>query len=133
MPETSQSRRTGEMGLLIGVCILALMIAHVIWLDRGSAEQTPDHDPAMRPAAIFVRHQGLVDLAPFRCRDIARDGFIRRVCYDEGRAEMIVSLNGTHYAHCGIPARVVEDLMAADSMRRYYGAQVRGRYDCRAS
>src|SRR5262245_61096462 len=107
MPDISRSRHTGQMGLAIGASILVLMIAHSLWLDAGSAEQTAGHDPANRPAAVFVRHHGLVDLAPFRCRDITRDGFIRRVCYDERRAEMLISLNGTHYAHCGIPARVV--------------------------
>ena len=130
MPDTSQARRFAIMGTLIGGGILALTIAHAAWIGSGSAPAA--HNPAAtrRPAALFVRFRGLVDLSSFDCRDITRDGFIRQVCHDVRRAEMIVSLNGTHYAHCRVPAGVVDGLMSADSMRRYYGAQVKGRYGC---
>jgi hypothetical protein len=130
MPDTSQSRRFAIMGALVGGGLLALTIVHSTWIGSGSATTADDPATSQRPAAVFVRFRGLVDVSSFDCRDITRDGFIRQVCHDGRRNEMIISLNGTHYAHCAIPASVVDGLMAASSMRRYYGAQVKGRYGC---
>lgn len=44
---------------------------------------------------------------------------------------MLVSLNGTYYHYCEIPARVVNALLDAPSMGRYYNAAIKGNYDCR--
>jgi KTSC domain len=49
--------------------------------------------------------------------------FIRRVCFDKANSYMVISLNGTYYYYCSIPASTVDSLMGADSMGRFFNAQ----------
>jgi hypothetical protein len=80
---------------------------------------------------VHVKYRGPVDLAPFACTDVTRSSFIRRVCFDKTKSYMIISLDGTYYHYCSIPSNTVDALLEADSMGRFFNAEVKGRYDCR--
>lgn len=80
---------------------------------------------------VNVKYRGPADLASFSCESVARSNVIQRICFSPTKAEMIISLNGTYYAYCGIPAATVDALKAANSAGRFYNAQVKGRYGCR--
>lgn len=80
---------------------------------------------------VSVKYGGKVDLTPFHCESITRSSFINRLCYDSQEGYVIVSLNGTYYHYCEVPAGVVNEWRQADSMGRYYNAHVKGRFDCR--
>src|SRR5262245_871356 len=81
--------------------------------------------------SVDVKYRGPLDLAPFACTDVTRSSFIRRVCFDEAKSYMVISLNGTYYHYCGIPTTTVEALRDAESMGRFFNEQVKGRFDCR--
>src|SRR4030088_2915955 len=80
---------------------------------------------------VDVKYRGPLDLAPFPCTDGTGSSFIRRICFDKAKSNMVISLNGTYYHYCSIPASTVEALMDANSMGRFFNAQVKGHYDCR--
>lgn len=80
---------------------------------------------------VYVKYRGSVDLAPFKCEWISRSSVVNRLCYDSREQYVIVNLTGTYYHYCEVPAGVVENWRNADSMGRYYNAQVKGHYDCR--
>jgi hypothetical protein len=44
---------------------------------------------------------------------------------------MLINLNGTYYHYCQIDADTVAALKTADSMGRYFNAEVKGHFDCR--
>jgi KTSC domain len=72
-----------------------------------------------------------VSLAPFKCDAITRSSFIERVCYDRSNSYMVIDLSGTWYHYCEIDADTVSNLMAADSMGRFYNQSIKERFDCR--
>jgi hypothetical protein len=80
---------------------------------------------------VFVKYRGVVDLKPFRCESVSRSSFVNRVCYDRPKQYMLISLNGTYYHYCRIESSTVARLLQADSMGRYYNANIKGRFDCR--
>lgn len=83
--------------------------------------------------SVDVKYRGLVDLKPFQCTEVARSSFIKRVCYDGPNQYMLINLNGTYYHYCQIDGGTVDSLLNADSMGRYFNAQVKGRFDCRVN
>lgn len=80
---------------------------------------------------VDIKYRGPLDLALFACTDVTRSSFIRRVCFDKAKSYMVISLNGTYYHYCSIPATTVDALMAAPSMGRFFNGEVKGHYDCR--
>src|SRR3989442_15275819 len=80
---------------------------------------------------VLVKYRGPVDLKTFSCNDITRSSFIRRVCYDRSNQYMLINLNGTYYHYCEIDNSTVVSLLAADSMGRFYNANIKGQFDCR--
>ena len=89
---------------------------------------------AVAPAiaeTIFVKYRGTVDLAPFRCEWIENSSLVRRLCYDRKNEYLIVSLNGTYYHYCGLPAAVLKDWVSAPSLGRFYNATIKHNFDCR--
>ena len=66
--------------------------------------------------AVETRGRGPVDRAAFACRDISRSTVLQRVCYDDARHDLIVSVNGSYDRYCGVPADTVAALMGAPSM-----------------
>jgi hypothetical protein len=47
---------------------------------------------AAHAETVQVKYRGAVDLAPFACEDVTRSSFIKRVCYDEKNAYMLINL-----------------------------------------
>ena len=91
----------------------------------------PKPDAKTEPEVVTVKYRGPVSLAPFKCDAITRSSFIDRVCYDAANSYMLIDLNGTWYHYCEIDASSVSNLMAADSMGRFYNQSIKGRFDCR--
>ena len=82
---------------------------------------------------VHVKYRGNLDLAPFDCEWITRSSLVNRLCYDRKHQYVVVNLNGTYYHYCAIPPGVVNAWRSADSMGRFFNAQVQGRFDCRTS
>jgi KTSC domain len=91
----------------------------------------PKPDAKTEPEVVTVKYRGPVSLAPFKCDAITRSSFIERVCYDAANSYMLIDLSGTWYHYCEIDADTVSNLMAADSMGRFYNQSIKGRFDCR--
>src|SRR5439155_6900506 len=86
--------------------------------------------------SVDVKYRGPVDLAPFTCTEVARSSFVHRVCYDRANAYMLIKLRGTYYHYCEIDAPTVARLLSADSIGRFYNANIKGDgwdgpFDCR--
>lgn len=85
---------------------------------------------------IDVKYCGQLDLNLFACTDITRSSFIKRACYDKVQQFVVVQLNATYYPYCEMPAGIYANFLAADSMGRFYNANIKstgsnGPYDCR--
>lgn len=84
---------------------------------------------------VDVKYRGRVDLKPFVCTD-TKSSFVNRVCYDKANAYMLILLKKTWYHYCEIGAGTVKALLDADSMGRFYNANIKGTgkdgpFDCR--
>jgi len=84
-----------------------------------------------------IKYHKCVPLDQFKCENITRSSFIRRVCYVEAERYMLIQLNDTYYHYCGIEPEMVTSLLKAPSMGRYYNGEIRsnrnghGPFDCR--
>lgn len=90
----------------------------------------------IKAETIDVKYFGKLDLAPFICTDVTRSSFINRACYDKSKKFMVVQLRSTYYPYCEIAASIYEAFLSAESMGRYYNANIKGSgndgpYDCR--
>jgi hypothetical protein len=78
-----------------------------------------------------VKYRGEVDLSPFECTEINRSSFVNRICYDGANSYMLINLNGTYYHYCEIDAETVAGLLHAESIGRFFNANIKGHFDCR--
>jgi KTSC domain len=100
--------------------------------DTGTAKADATNPDAGTSAEVVrVKYRGPVSLAPFKCDAVTRSSFIERVCYDAANLYMLIDLTGAWYHYCEIDAGTVSNLMAADSMGRFYDQSIKGRFDCR--
>jgi len=86
---------------------------------------------------VDTGERGLVDLGTFECRDITRSTVLQRVCYDRAQQDLIVSVGGAYDRYCGVTADMVERLVGAPSMGRFFNQNIKreaisGRYECPA-
>ena len=81
---------------------------------------------------VYVKARGEVDLAPFQCETIAARASpnVRRICYDENRMYVLVSLSGVWYHYCGVPPTTVSEWRRSPSKGRYYNDHIRSGFDC---
>jgi hypothetical protein len=84
---------------------------------------------------VYVKYRGLVDLKTFSCAETV-SSFVRRVCYDKSNSYMLILLRDTWYHYCEIDEKTVVSLRMAESVGRYYNANIRGTgdngpFDCR--
>ena len=79
---------------------------------------------------VYVKARGEVDLAPFKCETVTRSANVKRICYDEREAYVLVSLKGIWYHFCGVPPATVASWKKAASTGRYYNDTIRGNFDC---
>lgn len=85
---------------------------------------------------VDVKYRGPVSLDSFKCQDTSRSTLVNRVCYDAAEEYMIIKLQGVYYHYCAIDAGTVTALLTAESLGRYYRANIlggatNGRFDCR--
>ena len=102
---------------------LVLVLALTLAVGAASAE------------TVDVKFRGPVDLKPFTCTD-TKSSFVNRVCYDKTNTYMLILLNKTWYHYCEIGEGTVSSLIKADSIGRYYNANIKGTgkdgpFDCR--
>jgi hypothetical protein len=100
--------------------ILGIAIALTVTLSGTAQAET-----------VNVKYRGVVDLAPFQCESINRSSLVTRVCYDRKEQYMVIGLQGTYYHYCEIDPGTVAALRGAESMGRYFNANIKGRFDCR--
>lgn len=103
------------------------LIAIYFWftLCEGAAAET-----------VTVKYRGDVPLDTFQCATIDRSSLVERVCYDATQQYMVILLKGTYYHYCEIEQGTVDSLLSAESMGRYFQANIRGSgsdgpFDCR--
>jgi hypothetical protein len=82
---------------------------------------------------VFVKSRGEVDLALFRCANFSRSENVKRLCYDEREAYVLVSLKGIWYHFCGVPPSAVSAWRKNSAPGRYYNDYVREKYECQAT
>ena len=85
---------------------------------------------------VSVKYRGNVPLDTFQCANIDRSSLVKRVCYDAALEYMVILLKGTYYHYCEIGQGTVDALLGAESMGRYFNANIRGSglngpFDCR--
>lgn len=85
----------------------------------------------VRAETAIVKYRGPVDLSTFTCESINRSSVVKRLCYDPKEKYVIVNLTGTYYHYCEVPDAVVAAWLGAESMGRFYNANIKGRFDCR--
>ena len=100
--------------------ILGIAIALTVTLSGTAQAET-----------VNVKYRGPVDLAPFQCESVSRSSLVTRVCYDRKEQYMVIGLQGTYYHYCEIDPGTVAALRGAESMGRYFNANIKGRFDCR--
>jgi KTSC domain len=88
--------------------------------------------PPALAAEVDVRHRGRLSLDDFDCSAV-ESSFIRRVCYDEENRYMLIQFGSVWYHYCNVPVEMVTGLLEAESAGRYFNANVRGRFGCRAN
>ena len=86
--------------------------------------------------SVTVKYRGPVPLDTLRCTSVDRCSFIERVCYDAAQEYMIILLTGTYYHYCEIGQGTADALLGAESMSRYFQANIKGcgsdgPFDCR--
>lgn len=86
---------------------------------------------AAHAESVNVKYRGPVDLAPFQCESVSRSSLVTRVCYDRKEQYMVIGLQGTYYHYCEIDPGTVGALRGAESMGRYFNANIKGNFDCR--
>jgi hypothetical protein len=74
----------------------------------------------------------IVDLQHFTCTDIPTSKYLRRVCYDEGKAYLLVELQETWLHYCGVKRPIVSAFIKAPSVASFYNSNIRsGPFNCR--
>lgn len=81
--------------------------------------------------SIYVQYRGVVPLDSFVCQRIENSSLVNRICYDETKHYMIISLQGVYYHYCEIGKAIVDNLLKAESKGAFYNAQIKGHFDCR--
>jgi KTSC domain len=91
---------------------------------------------AAHAETVTVKYRGAVPLDTFYCQAIDRSSLVQRVCYDPAKQYMVIMLNGIYYHYCEIDQGTVNSLLTAQSMGKYFNANIKGSgsdgpFDCR--
>jgi hypothetical protein len=80
----------------------------------------------------YVGGGHIVDLQHFTCTDNPASKYLRRVCYDEVEAYLLVELQETWLHYCGVKRPVVSAFISAPSVASFYNSKIRsGPFNCR--
>jgi KTSC domain len=80
---------------------------------------------------VNVKYRGPVDLAHFECEFTPKSTVVNRLCYDKSEQYVVVELTGTYYHYCEIPPSTVSSWRSAESLGKFFYANVKGNFDCR--
>lgn len=90
------------------------------------------HLAASAGEVVNVKYHGPVDVGRMDCHS-RPSSLVWRTCYDQANRYLVVNLKGTYYHYCRMPSAVVREWREAESMGRYYLANIKANaYDCRA-
>lgn len=83
---------------------------------------------------VKYRDGGPVCLDSFSCESVSRSSQVTRVCYDSAKRYMVIGLKqrsgeAIYYHYCEVSKPVVDGLLAADSMERYFEGNIRSKRD----
>jgi len=107
------------------VRILAIASAALLTVHAVAVARAPE-----TAQSICVKYGPCpLDVSAFTCTDTPRSSFVRRVCYDEPRAFMVIKLKETWYPYCEIDAATVQQLLSAESVGTFYNENIRSRRD----
>jgi hypothetical protein len=90
--------------------------------------------PSHIPLWVTVKYRGTpVDVADPRFVNLGftDSSLVDAAFYDAANAYMIIVLNGTAYHYCGTPPALWAGFGTAGSLGKYYGSQIKDRFDCR--
>lgn len=73
---------------------------------------------------VEVRGRGEVDLALFACNDTPRSTLVQRVCFDEAKRRLLVSVGGAYSEYCRLPATTYQAFVTAPSMGQFYRQRI---------
>lgn len=119
---TRGSRVASQFGGLVRRS-LSVAVA-LLWVLSSNAH---DIDVKYRPDPVDV------DNGHFQHMSLKPSSLVQDIYYDAGNHYLLVSLNGTFYHYCGIPANVVAAWIDAPSLGSFYNSSVKGRFDCRVN
>lgn len=80
---------------------------------------------------VMVKYRGPVDVAGFECQASPQSSLVWRTCYDAPHQYLVVNLQGTYYHYCRIPVASVRAWRSADSLGRYFNANIKRNFGCR--
>ena len=80
---------------------------------------------------IYVKYFGYVSLDKYKTYSVD-SSFINEIWYNRSDKIMILLLNQTYYAYCGINSAVIKEFSNAPSKGKFYNIYIkgRGRYSC---
>ncbi len=67
----------------------------------------------------------------FEYKSTDKSSWIRGAWYDSVNNYFLINLKGTMYHYCGFTLNKWESFKTASSFGKFYGSQIKGRYDCR--
>ena len=85
--------------------------------------------PMYADCAPVKYRETCVELSKLDCT-ATQSSFVHQVCYDGKNEYMVVLLKETRYHYCSIPKEVVMALIQAESVGRFYNANIKGRFGC---
>ncbi len=95
----------------------------------------PTTAPSHTPHWLTIKYRSdPVDVADprFVYLDGGSSSLVDFAFYDPSNEYMIVSLNGTAYHYCGMPAGAWDEFTGASSLGSFYDTRIKGRFDCRS-
>lgn len=66
-----------------------------------------------------------LDEGRFECAKVTRSSFIQRICYDDLRNYLVVTIRGQDYGYCDISGEMMDAFEGAASMGRYFNQRIK--------
>lgn len=56
--------------------------------------------------------------------------FVQAIGHDSNTNALHIRLKGGHYVYSGVPADIHQAMMASESVGRFYGSEIKGKFAC---
>jgi hypothetical protein len=106
----------------VAVILALLALPALAQSERAMPSERPDR-------SVWLAQTSRSQPEPW-CQAITRSSFVNGICYDERRRLMSLKLNSQWYEYCNVAPGLVQQLVSAPSIGRYFHAEIRGRYEC---